>query len=78
MADAMEKAVRDGRLPLGAQLPAERLLAGELGLARDTMTASYQILRAEQLIVTRAGSETTLGGQPWVWRASDSSARGGP
>ncbi|MFJ7078960.1 PLP-dependent aminotransferase family protein [Streptomyces sp. NPDC098781] len=60
LADAVEKAVRDGRLPLGAQVPAERLLAGELGLARGTVAASYQILRAEQLIVTRTGSGSTV------------------
>ncbi|MEU2674480.1 PLP-dependent aminotransferase family protein [Streptomyces sp. NPDC007164] len=60
LADAVEKAVRDGRLPLGVQLPAERLLAVELGLARGTVAASYQILRAEQLIVTRTGSGSTV------------------
>ncbi|WP_381560738.1 hypothetical protein [Streptomyces eurythermus] len=51
LADAMEKAVRDGRLPLSAQIPAERL-AGELGLARGTVAAGYRILRARRLIVT--------------------------
>ncbi|WP_164540851.1 MocR-like transcription factor YczR [Streptomyces abyssomicinicus] len=60
LAGAVEKAVRDGRLPLGVQLPAERLLAGELGLARGTVAASYEILRAEQLIVTRTGSGSTV------------------
>ncbi|MEU3529811.1 aminotransferase class I/II-fold pyridoxal phosphate-dependent enzyme [Streptomyces sp. NPDC038707] len=60
LADAMEKAVRDGRLPLGAQIPAERLLAGELGLARGTVAAGYRILRARQLIVTRTGSGSTV------------------
>ncbi|WP_326763310.1 PLP-dependent aminotransferase family protein (plasmid) [Streptomyces sp. NBC_01591] len=60
LADAVEKAIRDGRLPLGARLPAERLLAGEFGLARGTVTMGYQILRAEQLIVTRTGSGSTV------------------
>ncbi|MFF9505113.1 PLP-dependent aminotransferase family protein [Streptomyces sp. NPDC014656] len=60
LADALEKAVYDGRLPLDAQLPAERLLADELGLARGTVAASYQILRAERLIVTRTGSGSTV------------------
>ncbi|MEU6844606.1 PLP-dependent aminotransferase family protein [Streptomyces sp. NPDC046716] len=60
LADAVEKAVRDGRLPLGARLPAERLLAGELGLARGTVAAGYELLRAEQLIVTRTGSGSTV------------------
>ncbi|MFI9018696.1 PLP-dependent aminotransferase family protein [Streptomyces griseus] len=60
LADAMEKAVHDGRLPLDSLLPAERLLAEELGLARGTVAASYQILRAEQLVVTRTGSGSTV------------------
>ncbi|MGW2845212.1 aminotransferase-like domain-containing protein [Streptomyces sp. NPDC001274] len=60
LADAVEKAVYDGRLPLDAQLPAERLLADELGLARGTVAASYRILRAERLIVTRTGSGSTV------------------
>lgn len=55
-----QRAVYDGRLPLDAQLPAERLLAGELGLARGTVAASHQILRAERLIVTRTGSGSTV------------------
>ncbi|MFD8375813.1 PLP-dependent aminotransferase family protein [Streptomyces sp. NPDC059688] len=60
LANAVEKAVRDGRLPLGVQLPAERLLASELGLARGTVAASYQLLRAEHLIVTRTGSGSSV------------------
>lgn len=59
LANAVEKAIRDGRLPLGVQLPAERRLAGELELARGTVAACYQILRAEQLIITRTGSGST-------------------
>ncbi|MER5631732.1 PLP-dependent aminotransferase family protein [Streptomyces nitrosporeus] len=59
LAVAVEKAVHDGRLPLESRLPAERLLAGELGVARGTVTACYQILRAEQLITTRTGSGST-------------------
>ncbi|WP_049562010.1 aminotransferase-like domain-containing protein [Nonomuraea sp. SBT364] len=59
LAVAIEKAVHDGRLPLGVRLPAERLLAGELGLARGTVAACYHLLRAEQLIITRTGSGST-------------------
>ncbi|WP_188268586.1 MULTISPECIES: PLP-dependent aminotransferase family protein [unclassified Streptomyces] len=60
LAVAVEKAVHDGRLPLGARLPAERLLAGELGIARGTVTACYRILRGEGLITTRTGSGSTV------------------
>ncbi|MFJ8111841.1 PLP-dependent aminotransferase family protein [Streptomyces sp. NPDC096132] len=59
LAHAVEKAIHDGRLPLGVQLPAERLLAAELGLARGTVTTCYQFLRTEQLISTRTGSGST-------------------
>ncbi|MGW0484154.1 aminotransferase-like domain-containing protein [Nonomuraea sp. NPDC003214] len=59
LAVAVEKAVQDGRLPLGVRMPAERLLAGELGLARGTVAACYHLLRAAQLITTRTGSGST-------------------
>ncbi|MFG3190786.1 aminotransferase-like domain-containing protein [Streptomyces omiyaensis] len=64
LADAVEKAVRDGRLPVGAVLPAERLLAGALGLARGTVTTAYRLLREEGLIVTRTGAGSTVGLPP--------------
>ncbi|MEV5607387.1 PLP-dependent aminotransferase family protein [Streptomyces sp. NPDC052225] len=56
LAAAVERAILDGRLPLGAGLPAERLLAEELGLARGTVASCYRVLRDEELIVTRTGS----------------------
>ncbi|MFC9976573.1 PLP-dependent aminotransferase family protein [Spirillospora sp. NPDC127200] len=59
LAVAVEQAIHDGRLPVGVRLPAERLLAGELGLARGTVAACYHLLRTEHLIVTRTGSGST-------------------
>ncbi|MCV2488120.1 PLP-dependent aminotransferase family protein [Geodermatophilus sp. YIM 151500] len=50
--------VADGRLPIGARLPAERELAAALGLSRATVTASYARLRDEGWATARQGSGT--------------------
>ena len=48
----------DGRLLDGDRLPAERLLAAELGLSRSTVTAAYDQLRGEGYLIGRRGSGT--------------------
>ena len=50
--------VADGRLPLGARLPAERDLAAELGLSRATVTAAYAALREDGWATARRGAGT--------------------
>ncbi|RSN70781.1 MocR-like transcription factor YczR [Actinomadura sp. WAC 06369] len=54
--------VLDGRLALRTRLPAERDLAGALGVSRTTVTAAYDRLREEGYIESRqgAGSWTAL------------------
>ncbi|CAM3799971.1 PLP-dependent aminotransferase family protein [Roseateles saccharophilus] len=47
--------IRSGRLAAGAQLPPSRLLAGQLGLARQTIAQAYERLALEQLIEARRG-----------------------
>jgi GntR family transcriptional regulator/MocR family aminotransferase len=47
--------IRSGRLATGAQLPPTRLLAGQLGLARQTVAEAYERLQLEQLIEARPG-----------------------
>ncbi len=47
--------IRSGRLPVGAQLPQTRLLAGQLGLARQTVAEAYERLVLERLIEARRG-----------------------
>lgn len=68
LAQAVRDRVRDGRLPLRVRLPAERDLAGELGVSRTTVTAAYDRLREEGYLESRrgAGSWTALplGGTP--------------
>ena len=63
--------IADGRLPVGARLPAERDLAAALGLSRVTVSSAYARLREEGWATARqgAGTWTTLpaGPQPAAW-----------
>ncbi|MEU9075287.1 PLP-dependent aminotransferase family protein [Kitasatospora sp. NPDC048538] len=54
--------VTEGRLPVGARLPAERELATALELSRTTVATAYETLRAEGYLRSRrgAGSWTAL------------------
>jgi GntR family transcriptional regulator / MocR family aminotransferase len=57
---ALREAIRDGRLRPGARLPSSRDLAGQLGVARGTITAAYAQLVAEGYLLARHGSGTTV------------------
>ncbi|CAM4067459.1 PLP-dependent aminotransferase family protein [Kibdelosporangium persicum] len=57
---ALREAVRDGRLQPGARLPSSRDLAGQLGVARGTITAAYAQLVAEGYLLAKHGSGTTV------------------
>lgn len=57
---ALRDAIRDGRLLPGARLPSSRDLAGQLGVARGTITAAYAQLVAEGYLLARHGSGTTV------------------
>ncbi|SDQ69174.1 PLP-dependent aminotransferase family protein [Quadrisphaera sp. DSM 44207] len=50
--------VADGRLPVGARLPAERDLAAALGVSRVTVSAAYRRLREDGWADARQGSGT--------------------
>lgn len=56
LADAVRHLVLDGRVPVGARLPAERELAAALGLSRTTVAASYAALRGTGHLESRRGS----------------------
>lgn len=58
--DALREAVRIGRLAVGDRLPSSRALAGELGLARNTVAEAYGQLVAEGWLVARQGSGTRV------------------
>jgi GntR family transcriptional regulator/MocR family aminotransferase len=52
--DAVRAAIRDGRLVAGTPLPASRVLAAELGVARSVVTEAYGQLAAEGWLDLRA------------------------
>lgn len=65
LADRVRLLVFDGRLPLQTRMPAERELAGALGVSRTTVAAAYEALRAAGVLHSRrgAGSWTQLNAQ---------------
>lgn len=50
--------VHDGTLPAGAKLPTVRSLAGDLGLAVNTVAKAYRALEADGVIQTRGRAGT--------------------
>nr|WP_203616442.1 PLP-dependent aminotransferase family protein [Streptomyces sp. SID13726] len=61
---ALRDAVRGGRLAPGAQLPASRRLAEELGVSRGTVKAAYEQLVAEGYLTARQGAGTVVAPLP--------------
>lgn len=60
LTDALRDAVRSGRLATGSRLPATRVLAADLGIARSTVTECYTALVEEGWLVARPGSGTRV------------------
>lgn len=56
----LRDAIRAGRLPAGDRLPSTRALAGDLGVARGTVTQAYEQLVAEGYLTARQGSGTRV------------------
>ena len=54
----IESAVRSGALPAGARLPAVRVLAGDLGLAANTVAKAYRELEDDGVLEGRGRSGT--------------------
>ncbi len=55
---ALREAVRTGRLAPGTRLPSSRVLAADLGIARNTVADAYADLVAEGWLTARQGSGT--------------------
>ncbi|MDJ0949795.1 MAG: PLP-dependent aminotransferase family protein [Alphaproteobacteria bacterium] len=53
---ALREAILAGRLRAGTRLPASRVLAADLGLSRNTVTAAFEQLLAEGYIEARVGA----------------------
>ncbi|HEY5222823.1 MAG TPA: PLP-dependent aminotransferase family protein [Microbacteriaceae bacterium] len=56
--DALRSAIHDGRLAQGTRLPASRVLASDLGMARNSVADAYGQLTAEGWLEARTGSGT--------------------
>lgn len=55
-------AIVSGRLPAETRLPASRVLAAELKLSRNTVTAAFDLLNTEGYILTRIGDGAYVAG----------------
>jgi GntR family transcriptional regulator/MocR family aminotransferase len=60
----LREAIADGRLRAGTRLPSSRSLAGELGVARNTVVDAYGQLTAEGWLDARRGSGTAVADRP--------------
>ncbi|MEV4316851.1 PLP-dependent aminotransferase family protein [Actinocrispum sp. NPDC049592] len=60
LADAVRKAIRDGRWQPGAVVPSTRALAHDLGIARGTVTRVYSDLAAEGYLESSQGAPTKV------------------
>lgn len=70
----LRDAVADGRLAVGARLPATRELAGRLGVSRGVVVEAYQRLVDEGLLVGRRGGGTVVRAAPVAGTARAASA----
>lgn len=59
LADGIRMLIVDGRLPVGAQLPSERVLAESLRVSRTTVTAAYAQLGEDGYLRSRPGARST-------------------
>jgi GntR family transcriptional regulator/MocR family aminotransferase len=58
--EELRAAIRRGRLPIGTALPASRVLARDLGVARGVVVEAYGQLAAEGYLEARQGSGTRV------------------
>jgi DNA-binding transcriptional MocR family regulator len=56
LADSFRILIMDGRLPSGSRLPSERLLAPQLRVSRNTVSAAYRLLRESGHLHSRRGA----------------------
>ncbi|MBW5485105.1 MocR-like pyridoxine biosynthesis transcription factor PdxR [Streptomyces bambusae] len=83
LAEALREAARSGRLAPGTRLPSSRILAADLGIARNTVAEAYAELVAEGWLTARQGSGTRVAERARPRRPATVSARrpargGGP
>lgn len=59
----LRRAILDGRLRVGDQLPPSRALAGSLSVSRTTVTVAYDRLAGEGFVTSRVGAGTFVSRQ---------------
>lgn len=64
LAAAIAATIATGAHPIGSRLPPERALAADLGVARVTVVAAYDLLREDGLVERRRGSGTVVAARP--------------
>lgn len=70
----LRDAIRRGRLRADTPLPSSRMLASDLGIARNSVVEVYGQLVAEGWLVARTGSRTVVGRRPDFTAASAQAA----
>lgn len=61
--EQLRGAILDGRLVAGTRVPSSRAMAGQLGVARNTVLAAVEQLAAEGFLETQQGSGTVVSSQ---------------
>ncbi|KAB1906717.1 PLP-dependent aminotransferase family protein [Micromonospora sp. AMSO31t] len=64
LAARLRAAIADGRVPVGARLPASRVLAAELGVSRGVVTEAYQRLTEDGHVAGRGRAGTVVVATP--------------
>jgi len=64
LAAALRALIVEGRLPPHTRLPSERVLATTLGLSRNTVTASLDLLREQGYLASRRGTGSWITSPP--------------
>ncbi len=80
LAEQLRSAIAEGTLQPGNRLPASRMLAGDLSLARGTVVEAYRRLTEEGLLVTNRGGGTEVARlaaahAPDITHAADAASR---
>ncbi|MGW5664153.1 MocR-like pyridoxine biosynthesis transcription factor PdxR [Streptomyces sp. NPDC003758] len=78
LADRLRSAIADGRLPIGARLPASRVLAEELRVTRGVVTEAYRRLAESGQIAGRGRLGTVVVAAPAAPRDHARDAGGPP
>src|SRR5476651_1319413 len=63
IATRLRSAIAIGALPAGARLPSARTLSAQLGVARGTVDAAYDLLAGEGAIEARGAAGTVISAQ---------------